>query len=146
MDSAARARRLIGALDASLISKGNVLFDAAATLLKVARFCEEASDAGARLLVLPEALLGGYPKGLDFGARVGSRSPEGRDWFRRYQEAAVEVGGAGTRALAALGGKHRLHLAVGAVERDGGTLYCSVFFFGPGDIRGGTICTYPCYR
>ncbi|WP_246048228.1 hypothetical protein [Hankyongella ginsenosidimutans] len=29
------------------------------------------------LAVFPEAFLGGYPKGVDFGARVGSRSPEG---------------------------------------------------------------------
>jgi hypothetical protein len=40
----------------------------------------------------------GYPKGLDFGARVGMRSPEGRDMFRRYYESALEVPGPETAA------------------------------------------------
>ena len=29
--------------------------------------------------MFPEAFVGGYPKGLDFGARVGSRTPAGRE-------------------------------------------------------------------
>jgi nitrilase len=41
---------------------------------------------GARLIVFPEAFISGYPKGTDFGARVGMRSPEGRKWFRTYFE------------------------------------------------------------
>ena len=73
-----------------------------------------------------------YPKGLDFGARVGSRTPEGREQFRRYFESAIEVPGPGDRAPSAgrpqAGG---LHLVVGVIERDGGTLYCTVLFFGP---------------
>ena len=39
---------------------------------------------GAELVVFPEAFVSGYPKGADFGAVVGSRSAEGREWFRRY--------------------------------------------------------------
>jgi nitrilase len=124
-------------IKAAVAQVGSVLFDTGATLRKVARFCEEAADADARLIVFPEALLGGYPKGLDFGVRVGSRSQKGRDWFRRYYEAAVEAGGEETSALQALARKHRLDVVMGLVERDGGTLYCSVFFFGPdGEPRG----------
>jgi len=33
---------------------------------------------------MPEALLGGYPKGADFGTRVGYRSDEGREEFLSY--------------------------------------------------------------
>ena len=39
-------------------------------------------------MVFPEAFVGGYPKGLDFGARVGSRTAAGRDAFRTYYEGA----------------------------------------------------------
>lgn len=122
---------------AAVAQVGSVLFDTGATLRKAARYCEEAADAGARFIVFPEALLGGYPKGLDFGARVGTRSPEGRDLFRRYYEGAVESGGREVAALQALARRHRLDIVMGLVERDGGTLYCSVFFFGPeGELRG----------
>ena len=67
----------------------------------------EAAAAGARLIVLPEAFLGGYPKGLDFGVTVGSRSPEGRDVFRRYREAAVELSGPEIARLADLAAEQR---------------------------------------
>jgi nitrilase len=63
---------------------GLVLFDVPSTLAKLDHICRQAAEAGVRLLVFPEALLGGYPKGADFGAKVGSRSDPGRDLFRRY--------------------------------------------------------------
>jgi nitrilase len=53
---------------------------------KTLSLVSEAAAQGAELVVFPEAFLAGYPKGLDFGARVGMRSPEGRQAFRRYFE------------------------------------------------------------
>lgn len=41
----------------------------------------DALAAGAQLVVFPEAFLGGYPKGVDFGTRVGMRLPGGREFF-----------------------------------------------------------------
>jgi len=35
----------------------------------------QVAAAGARLIVFPEAFLGGYPNGFDFGARVGTWRP-----------------------------------------------------------------------
>ena len=51
---------------------------------------------------MPEALLGGYPEGADFGARVGYRTPEGRDAFLDYWREAIDVPGPQTDALAEL--------------------------------------------
>ena len=72
----------------AVIQSGTILFDTPATLDKLARSVGEAAAKGARLAVFPEAFVGGYPKGVDFGARVGSRTDEGREWFRRYHAAA----------------------------------------------------------
>jgi predicted amidohydrolase len=122
---------------AAVAQAGSVLFDTSATLAKTAALCAEAADSGAKLIVFPEAFLGGYPKGIDFGARVGSRSTEGREWFRRYYDAAIEVEGEETSALAKLAASCRLNLVIGVIERDRGTLYCSVLFFSPdGELRG----------
>ena len=63
---------------------GSVLLDVPATLAKVESICRQAAEVSIRLIVFPEALLGGYPKGADFGAKVGVRSDSGRDLFRRY--------------------------------------------------------------
>jgi nitrilase len=85
----------------------------------------------AELVVFPEAFVGGYPKGHDFGVSVGIRTPEGRDQFRRYFESAVELPGAATEFLGSVAKDHGVHLVVGVIERDGGTLYCTALIFGP---------------
>jgi nitrilase len=115
----------------AVVQVGGAVFDTAATLRRVEMWCREASAAGARLVVLPEALLGGYPKGLSFGATVGNRTDEGRELFRRYAAAAIECPGAETEGLAGLARELDLHIVVGVVEREGGTIYCSSLLFAP---------------
>ncbi|NQV05808.1 nitrilase [bacterium] len=78
---------------------------------------------------LPVSFVGGYPKGHTFGAVVGERTSEGRDWFRRYADGAIDVPGRGLDEIAAA--TAGIHAAVGVIERAGGTLYCSVVFLGP---------------
>ena len=126
-------------LKVAVAQMGSVLFDTAATLLRVKALCEEAAAAGVRLVVFPEALLGGYPKGLDFGAVVGSRSDAGREMFARYFKGAVECPGAETEMLAERARKLGLHIVIGVVERDGGTLYCSSLLFSP---EGGLVAKH----
>ena len=87
-------------LKVAVAQVGSVLFDTASTLQRVERLCEEAASGAVRLIVFPEALLGGYPKGLDFGAVVGSRSDAGREMFSRYFKGAVACPGAETKMLA----------------------------------------------
>lgn len=107
------------------------LFHTALDLERAIYRIEEAARDGAELVVFPEAYLGGYPKGLDFGARVGIRSPEGRHDFRRYAASAIDVPGDETAALGETAAHWGIHLVMGCVERAGGTLYCTVLFFGP---------------
>jgi nitrilase len=102
-----------------------------ATLEKVDRFARQAAQVGSKLILFPEALLGGYPRGAEFGAKVGERTLEGRQAFRVYWEQAVDVPGPAVDALGRIAAEHALHLVIGVIERDGGTLYCTVLFFGP---------------
>jgi nitrilase len=116
---------------AAVVQDSAVVFDAAATLERVRVRTADAAKAGATLVVFPEAFVSGYPKGLDFGARVGMRSAKGRDDFRRYFESAIEVPGPATESLAATAKVHCVHLVIGVIERAIGTLYCTVLFFAP---------------
>jgi nitrilase len=118
-------------LKVAVAQVGSVLFDTASTLLRVEKLCEEAASAGARLVVFPEALLGGYPKGLDFGTVVGSRTEAGREMFARYFKGAVDCPGFETEMLAEWAQRLALHIVIGVVERDGGTLYCTSLLFSP---------------
>ncbi len=115
----------------AVVQAGSVLFDTPATMNKLHGLAAEAADQGAGLAVFPEAFVGGYPKGIDFGARVGSRSPEGREWFRRYYESAIPVPGPETDAIGETAARHGMHLMMGVIERAGRTLYCTALFFGP---------------
>ncbi|MEA2002993.1 MAG: nitrilase-related carbon-nitrogen hydrolase [Actinomycetota bacterium] len=112
------------------VQAGSIAFDTPATVEKLEELVAGGAAHGAELLVFPEAFVGGYPKGHDFGAVVGSRTSEGRDWFRRYYESAIDVPGPESDRIGEAAHEHGLNLVVGVIERDGGTLYCSVLFYG----------------
>jgi nitrilase len=127
----------MSSLRAAVIQDAPVAFDFEATLEKARGLALEAAATGARLIVFPEAFFSAYPRGLDFGARVGSRTAQGREWFRRYWASSVAIPGPGCAALAAVAREANAFLVLGVVERDGGTLYCSVLFLGPdGELLG----------
>ena len=116
---------------AAVIQSAPVVFDCSATLSKARELAAEASAKGARLVVFPEAFVSAYPKGLDFGARVGSRSSQGRDDFRRYFDSAIDVPGPATDDLSRTAKEAGVFLVIGVIERDIGTLYCTILFFAP---------------
>ncbi|MFO8060136.1 MAG: carbon-nitrogen hydrolase family protein [Bacillota bacterium] len=119
----------------AVVQAGSILMDRAACTEKVVRLTGEAARSGAELVLFPEAFISGYPRGLTFGTRVGSRTEEGRrDWLR-YWQSSVELEGQTGQVLCETAREHGVHLAVGIIERDaefsGGTLFCTVAYFGP---------------
>jgi nitrilase len=108
-----------------------VAFDRDATLKKVRSLAADAAGLGAQLVLFPEAFVSAYPRGLDFGATIGDRSSQGREDFRRYWESSVDVPGPAVESLGGIAHENRIYLVIGVVERDSGTLYCTVLFFAP---------------
>ncbi len=103
--------------------------DPLASAHKAAGALRQAAAMGAKLVVFPEAFVGGYPKGASFGAPIGMRKPEGREAFRRYHEAAVDLDGPEVAVLAEASAETGVFMVIGVIERDGGTLYCTALFF-----------------
>lgn len=100
-------------------------------------YASQAAAEGVRLVLFPEAYIGGYPRGATFGAPVGQRTAEGREAFRQYWAGAIDVPGAECDQLAEIAARHQIMLVVGVIERDGGTLYCTVLFFSAaGELMG----------
>lgn len=62
------------------------------TLAELSQLASRAATAKCDLLLLPEAYLGGYPRGVDFGCIVGERTAAGRDTYLRYFRDAVDLG------------------------------------------------------
>lgn len=120
---------------AAVVQAAPVLFDREATVDKACRLIQEAGDHGAQLVLFPEAFIPAYPRGFSFGMVVGSRSTEGRLTWQRYWENSVDVPGNTTRILGQAAKEAGVFLAMGVIERDsqfsGGTLYCTLLYFGP---------------
>ena len=74
----------------AVIQDSPILFNLHSTLEKVELLTKKAVNEGARLVVFPEAFISAYPKGLDFGARIGSRTNKGREEFLDYYNSSLE--------------------------------------------------------
>jgi nitrilase len=110
---------------------GSQIFNTPKTLDDMEMWCAQAQKRDVEFLVFPEAYIGGYPKGLDFGARVGSRTAEGRDEFLRYWHGAIAIPGPETDRIGSFAAALKAYLVVGVIERQGGTLFCTAVYFGP---------------
>ncbi|WP_460928675.1 carbon-nitrogen hydrolase family protein [Pseudomonas sp. MC6] len=120
------AKSIVAALQIGALPEGKD-----ATLEQILSWEGAIIESGAALVVMPEALLGGYPKGEGFGTQLGYRLPEGREAYARYFANAIDVPGAETQALAGLSARTGANLVIGVIERSGSTLYCTALYFDP---------------
>ena len=103
------------------------------------RAIREAGKNGAKIILFPEAYIGGYPKGMTFATSVGFRNPEGRKAFRKYYESSIAIPGEETAKLGEAAAAVGAYVVIGVIERqeDNSTLYCTALFIGPdGNVIG----------
>jgi len=113
-----------------------ILFDCEATMKKIENiFSEQIEFHKPNLVLFPEAFIPAYPRGLSFGAVVGSRSSFGREQWYRYWMNAVDVPGPIVQRLGTFAKKYQTYFVIGVIERQGhalgGTLYCTILYFDP---------------
>lgn len=118
---------------AAAVQAAPVFLDKKKTLHKAGELIFEAAKQGAKLILLPEVYIPGYPRGLSFGTKVGHRTEAGRDLFLTYWENSMSVPGPETDQLAAWAKEHGAWIVIGITERDtlSDTLYCSMLYFSP---------------
>ncbi len=97
----------------AVVQAASVVFNRKRTLEKVHVLAREAARQGAQLVLFPEAFISAYPRGLDFGAVVGSRSEKGREDFRRYWESSVDVPGPAVEELGRSARSNSIYLVIG---------------------------------
>jgi len=120
---------------AAVVQAAPVLFDREASVRKTCQLVAQAAAQDAQIILFPEAFIPAYPRGLGFGAVVGSRSEAGRRTWERYWANSVDVPGPATQALGTAAREAGAYLVIGVVERDTqfsrGTLYCTLLYFDP---------------
>ena len=118
-----------------VVQASPVLFNREATIEKTCRLILKAAEKDVKLILFPEAFIPAYPRGLSFGAVVGSRSSAGRLTWQRYWENTVDVPGPAVETIGEAVREAGVYLAIGVIERDTqfsqGTLYCTLLYFGP---------------
>ena len=119
------------------IQDAPVSFNLSASIDKLESLVKEAASPphSASLVVLPEAFLCCYPRGLDFGAVIGSRTPEGREWFHRYYASSVDIEGRSPEwvRIQSIARTYGVVLVLGVVEKEAashGTLFCTAVTIG----------------
>lgn len=119
----------------AVVQAGSVIMDKQGCIEKAAKLLLEAGQNGAQLVVFPEAFIPCYPRGMGFGAVVGSRSLEGRKDYQRYWDNAIQVPSADTDALGAAVKEAGVYCVIGVIEKDQdtseGTVFCTALYFGP---------------
>ena len=128
-------------LKVAVVQASSILFNCEATIEKTCRLILEAARQDAKLILFPEAFIPAYPRGLSFGAVVGSRSSSGRRTWQRYWENAIDVPGPAIESIGETVREAGVYLAIGVIERDTqfsqGTLYCTLLYFSPdGELLG----------
>ncbi len=120
-----------GIVRAAVVQAAPVIMDRQGTMERIRKLTGEAAEQGARIILFPEAFIPCYPRGLSFGSVVGNRTMEGRKDWSRYYENSIDVPGPETGQLGELAAGHGVYLSIGVMEREGGTLFCTLLYFGP---------------
>jgi nitrilase len=119
----------------AVVQASGAPFDTPRAVDAVCSMTAEAASGGAKLVLFPEAYVGGYPWGLSFGTAVGGRSDAGRRTWERYWSSAITVPGPEVTRMAEAAQAAEVYLCVGVIERDstysGGTLFCTLLYIGP---------------
>lgn len=102
-----------------------------ATIQKILTYEAEIVKKNVELVVIPEATIGGYPKGSTFGAYLGYRMQSGREEFAKYFKEAIEVPGPEINTLEKFSERTNCTLAIGVIEKEATTLYCTIVYIDP---------------
>jgi len=118
-----------------LIQDSPVFFDKTKTLEKVEALTKKYAKESCKLIVFPESFVPGYPRGFNFGATVGSRTPEGRALYNEYHQHSFDTQSDDLKKMEQLAQSHNVYLVLGVTEKDGtsGSLYCSMLYISPTD-------------
>ena len=117
----------------AVVQAAPVMFDKTACIEKALKLINECTANGAELIVFPELFIPGYPYGMTYGFRVGSRNADGRKDWKVYYDNSILANGPEMQQLIEKAKEQGIYLSIGYSERDAvtGTLYNSNMMIAP---------------
>lgn len=109
-----------------------ILFNVEKSVSLTIQWIEYAQREGCELLLFPESFIPAYPRGISYDAVVGKRTERGRELWLDYWKNSIEDSSKYVKQIGDAAKKAKMYVALGVTEREriGGTLYCSLFYFG----------------
>jgi nitrilase len=116
-----------------VIQESPVFFDKEKTMNKIEKLLAQYAKHQCDLLVFPESYVPGYPRGFSFGARVGSRTKEGRELYTEYHKNSIDLESDDLKRLEKLAKKYKVYLVMGVTEKvnANGSMYCAMLYISP---------------
>ncbi len=120
-------------IKAGVIQATPALFDREGTVEIVLSWIAKGREAGCELLLFPESFIPCYPRGLTYEATVGKRTARSREEWLDYWTQSVEVPSEAVDRIGQVVRESGMFVALGVTEREavGGSLYCTLLYFGP---------------
>jgi aliphatic nitrilase len=110
---------------AAAVHASSVFLDRDASIEKACQYIEQASAKGAELVAFPETFVPGYP------FWIWTHTPRrGAPLFYELFTNSVVIGSDATDRIGAAARRAGIHVVLGVSERDGGTLYNTLVYFG----------------
>ncbi|WP_209404600.1 carbon-nitrogen hydrolase family protein [Pseudozobellia sp. WGM2] len=118
-----------------LVQESPVFFDKDKTLDKTEALVRQYANEGCQLLMFPESFIPGYPRGFDFGTKIGRRTQQGRELYAKYYDNSIDVEGPEIKRLEKLAKTNTVYLVIGITEKQktNNSLYCSMVYISPTD-------------
>jgi nitrilase len=122
-------------LKVCVVQDSPVFFDKEKTIAKVEKLTRKYAKQACKLIVFPESFIPGYPRGFSFGAKVGSRSNEGRNLYSEYYDNSIAIESNDLKRLEKLAKSEDVYMVIGVTEKVNthGSLYCSMLYISPTD-------------
>lgn len=108
-------------------------FDKVRTVDKACQLIARAGEMGAKIILFPEAFIGGYPRGMTLGVKLGMRHPDGRSDYRRYYDNAIYLPGEESDKIGRAAAAAEAYVVMGVIEKEeiSASLYCTMAYWGP---------------
>ncbi len=118
-----------------VVQENPIFFNKIKTLEKINSIVKEQASNGCQLLVFPESFIPGYPRGFSFGAKIGSRTKEGRELYAEYYKNSIDLESSDRLFLENLAKDYSIYIVIGITEKNSlnGSLYCSMVYISPTD-------------
>lgn len=121
----------------SAVQAAPELFNLQGSISKFSEWLNKSSEDKPDIVLFPEAFIPAYPRGFSFGSPVGSRSVEGRELWKVYYDNSIDLQGKEMQQLSKIVKTNNVFTSLGVIERENGTLYCSMIYFNKnGDFIG----------